>query len=56
MKVCELIEELKKCPHDAVVEFECDDDWYNGEIRECETRHYETGDVGVYLKLNKWEA
>ena len=32
MKVCELIEKLKQCPQDAAVAFECDDDWYNGEI------------------------
>jgi hypothetical protein len=39
-----LVEELKKRPQNAVVEFECCEDYFNDEIRDCETRHYETGE------------
>ena len=48
MKVHELIDKLKQCNPDAVVEFECDDDWYCGEIRVVEpvvNGEYETKTV-----------
>jgi hypothetical protein len=41
MTVFELIEKLKQCPQDAIVEFECDDDWYNGEITGCRVDSHE---------------
>ena len=48
MKVHELIEKLKQCHPDAIVEFECNDDWYCGEIRVVEpvvNGEYETKTV-----------
>lgn len=50
MKVCELIEKLQQCPQNAPVGFECNDDWYSGEILECETIHYEDGSSAVVLR------
>lgn len=50
MKVCELIEKLQQCPQDAPVDFECNDDWYCGEILECKTIHYEDGSSVVVLR------
>ena len=50
MKVCELIEKLQKCDPEAIVEYECDDDWYSGEIRVVRQAQYNNGTKVAVLK------
>lgn len=50
MKVFELIEKLRRCDPNATVEYECDDDWYCGEIRVVDERTERDGSKFAVLK------